>query len=214
MMDDGRATSDATAVGFFAAAIGLSKWSRWHSSRRARVMRARIPAHKSARLADSIKAFGFVTPVLIDDTGEFVAGHGRVAAAKLLGLTEVPTVRLSHLTPAQRRAYLIADNAIATKAGWDRQLLAVELQALIEIDFEVSLTGFEMEEVEVILDGADQGRTTPPPNRNFPDPSLVHPSAEPAINGCLEGIGFSRGVLPLPDCGIDGGIVVANVAAD
>jgi ParB-like chromosome segregation protein Spo0J len=81
-----------------------------------------------------------------------------VAAARLLGLPEVPTLRLSHLSAAQKRAYVIADNAIAAKAGWDRQVLAFELQALIDIDFEVSLTGFEMEEIEVILDGADQTR--------------------------------------------------------
>jgi hypothetical protein len=70
----------------------------------------------------------------------------------------VPTLRLSHLSPAQKRAYLIADNAIAAKAGWDRQALAVELQALIDIDFEVSLTGFEMEEIQIILNGADETR--------------------------------------------------------
>lgn len=110
------------------------------------------------KIADSIEAFGFVTPVLVDDAGEIIAGHGRVAAARLLGLPEVPTLRLSHLSAAQKRAYVIADNAIAAKAGWDRQVLAFELQALIDIDFEVSLTGFEMEEIEVILDGADQAR--------------------------------------------------------
>jgi ParB-like chromosome segregation protein Spo0J len=120
---------------------------------------ARTFSRKQIRqIADSIQAFGFVTPVLVDDAGEIIAGHGRVAAAKLLGLVEVPTLRLSHLSPAQKRAYLIADNAIAAKAGWDRQVLAFELQALIDIDFEVSLTGFATGEIEVMLDGADQAR--------------------------------------------------------
>ena len=120
---------------------------------------ARKHSHAQIRkIADSIGAFGFVTPVLIDEANQIVAGHGRVAAAKLLGLPEVPALRISHLSPTEKRAYVIADNAIAAKAGWDRQVLALELQALIDIDFEVSLTGFEMEEIQVILDGADQAR--------------------------------------------------------
>src|SRR5215469_12175429 len=116
------------------------------------------PRKQIRQIADSIQAFGFTCPVLIDEANEIVAGHGRVAAAKLLGLPEVPALRISHLSPAQKRAYLIADNAIAAKAGWDRQVLAFELQALIDIDFEVSLTGFEMDEIQIILDSADQAQ--------------------------------------------------------
>src|SRR3977135_4223886 len=93
---------------------------------------ARTHSKKQVRqIADSIKRFGFTNPVLISDDDEIIAGHGRVEAAKLVGLECVPTVRLSHLTPAQRKAYVIADNKLALNAGWDRELLALELQGLI-----------------------------------------------------------------------------------
>ena len=91
---------------------------------------ARTHSKKQIRqIADSIKRFGFTNPVLISDEREIIAGHGRVEAAKLLGLESVPAVRLSHLTPAQRRAYVIADNQLALKAGWNQELLAIELRA-------------------------------------------------------------------------------------
>jgi len=81
--------------------------------------------------------------VLIDDGDQIIAGHGRVEAAKLIGLAVVPTLRLSHLSAAEKRAYILADNRLAEKAGWDREILAIELQALIDLDFDVELTGFE-----------------------------------------------------------------------
>ena len=84
------------------------------------------------QIARSIERFGFTNRVLISDENEIMAGHGRVEAAKLLGIENVPTLRLSHLTEAQRRAYVIADNKLAQNAGWDRDVLAIELQALIE----------------------------------------------------------------------------------
>ena len=96
------------------------------------------------QIAASIRKFGFNNPVLINDDGQIVAGHGRVEAAKLLGLAAVPTLRLSHLSPAEQRAYVLADNKLAENAGWDRELLAVELQGLIDLDFEVELTGFDI----------------------------------------------------------------------
>jgi hypothetical protein len=80
-------------------------------------------------------------PILIADDGEIVAGHGRLAAAKLLDLETVPTLRLSHLTETERRAYVIADNKLALNAGWDREMLAIELQGLVDLDFEIELTG-------------------------------------------------------------------------
>jgi hypothetical protein len=92
--------------------------------------------------------------VLTSDDGEIIAGHGRVAAAKLLGLAAVPTIKLSHLTEAQRRAYVIADNRLAEKAGWDREILAVELQGLIDLDFDVTMIGFETPEIDIILEKA------------------------------------------------------------
>jgi len=82
------------------------------------------------QIATSIKAFGFISPVLIDGTDGIIAGHGRVEAAKLIDMSDVPTVRVDHLTPAQVRAYVIADNKLAENAGWDRALLALELQEL------------------------------------------------------------------------------------
>lgn len=110
-----------------------------------------------AQIAASIREFGFNNPVLIDRDGEIIAGHGRVAAAKKLGLDIVPCLRLEHLTNAQKRAYILADNRLAEKAGWDRDILAIELQHLteIDIDFDVTLTGFEMGEVDLLLSPAD-----------------------------------------------------------
>ena len=101
-----------------------------------------------------------MTAIADDDT--IVAGHGRVAAAKQLGITHVPTVRLSHLTPTERRAYVIADNKLALNAGWDQELLAIELQALIDLDFEVELTGFSLAEVDLVLDAASDSDSAGP----------------------------------------------------
>ena len=114
---------------------------------------ARTHSPKQVRqIADSIRRFGFVNPVLIDAEGEIIAGHGRVLAAELLGLKDVPVLAVTHLTPAEKRAYILADNRLAEKAGWDKEILAIELQALIDFDFEVDLTGFELAEIDLILD--------------------------------------------------------------
>lgn len=99
------------------------------------------------QLMDSITRFGFTNPVLVGDDDTIVAGHGRVVAAERLGMTHVPTVRLSHLTEAERRAYVIADNKLALNAGWDQDLLAIELQGLIDLEFDIELTGFSLAEV-------------------------------------------------------------------
>ena len=113
---------------------------------------ARTHSKKQIRqIAESIRQFGFTNPVLIDEHREIIAGHGRVEAAKLLGLDCVPTVRLSHLNAAQRRAYALADNKVALNAGWDQELLAIELQALTDMDFEVELTGFSCSEIELVI---------------------------------------------------------------
>jgi DNA modification methylase len=106
------------------------------------------------QIANSIKNFGFCNPVLIDDAKQIIAGHGRVEAAKLLGIDAVPTCRLSHLSEADKRAYILADNKLAEKAGWDKELLAIELQGLIDLDVEIELTGFEMPEIDLILEDA------------------------------------------------------------
>lgn len=116
---------------------------------------ARTHSAKQIRqIADSITRFGFTNPVLVSDDGQIIAGHGRVAAAKLLAMDTVPTVRLSHLGETERRAYLLADNKLALNAGWDQDILAIELQAIIDLDFDVTLTGFSLAEVDLTLDAA------------------------------------------------------------
>ena len=105
-----------------------------------------------AQVAGSIREFGFTNPVLIDGEGGIIAGHGRVMAARQLGLSEVPCIRLAHLTDAQKRAYVIADNKLALNAGWDDALLALELRELAEMDFDLHLTGFDDDEISKLLD--------------------------------------------------------------
>jgi hypothetical protein len=121
---------------------------------------ARTHSKKQIRqIAGSIARFGFTNPILIDGDGAVVAGHGRLEAAKLLGLEQVPVLRLSGLDAAERRAYALADNKLALNAGWDRAVLAVELQALAEVTFDAEVTGFSCAEIEVILDTASAART-------------------------------------------------------
>ena len=110
-------------------------------------------ARQVRQIATSIEKFGFVNPILVDSKNGLIAGHGRLAAAKLLGMEDVPTLRVDHLTPAQVRAYVIADNKLAENAGWDRKLLALELQELsTELDFDVTVTGFETAEIDLLID--------------------------------------------------------------
>lgn len=114
---------------------------------------ARTHSKKQIRqIASSIKRFGFNNPVLIDDDRQIIAGHGRVEAAKLNGIDAVPTVRLSHLSDTEKRAYILADNKLAENAGWDREVLAIELQVLTEIGFDIELTGYEQAEVDLIIE--------------------------------------------------------------
>src|SRR5437867_2739078 len=112
------------------------------------------------QIATSIKKFGFCNPILIDDANQIIAGHGRAEAAKLLGIDAVPTCRLSHLSEADKRAYILADNRLAEKAGWDRELLAIELEGLIEIDVDIEVTVFEMAEIDLILEEAREASAT------------------------------------------------------
>lgn len=117
------------------------------------------------KLARSIRAFGFASPVLVDAADRIVAGHGRVAAARELGMATVPTVRLDHLTPAQCRALAIADNRIAELAGWDREALRIELGALPRLDdsLDLSLTGFEVAGTDMVLHDAPDPAPDPDP---------------------------------------------------
>ncbi|MER8848552.1 site-specific DNA-methyltransferase [Mesorhizobium australicum] len=118
---------------------------------------ARTHSKKQVRqIAESMSRFGFTNPVLVSDTGEIIAGHGRVMAAKELGIAAVPTLRLSHLSAEERRAYVLADNKLALNAGWDIEILAIELQALIDIEFDLTLTGFSLAEIDLTLDQAKE----------------------------------------------------------
>jgi len=112
--------------------------------------------HQIRQIVASIQAFGFTNPVLIAGNNTIVAGHGRVEAAKLLGMDQVPTIRLEGLSEDQIRAYVIADNRLAEKAGWDKSILAIELQHLLTLDgdFDVTITGFEVSEIDLIIEEA------------------------------------------------------------
>ena len=105
-----------------------------------------------AQIAASIKEFGFNNPVLVDKGDVIIAGHGRVMAARKCGLTEVPCIRLGHLTETQRKAYIIADNKLALNAGWDNELLTIELNELLADDFALEILGFNPEELKALLD--------------------------------------------------------------
>src|SRR5271165_7148657 len=118
--------------------------------------RVHVP-RQVARIADSILAFGFNVPVLIDEKGGVLAGHGRVLAARRLGLKEVPTITLDHLGEAERRAFMIADNRLAELASWDDGRLGLELLELktLDLDFALSVTGFEMKEIDLRIGSVD-----------------------------------------------------------
>ncbi len=112
-------------------------------------------ARQIRQIARSITTFGFANPVLVDDADVLIAGHGRLAAARQLGLTRVPVIRLGHLTEAQKRGLMLADNRISENAGWDAPMLARELAELssLELDFDVEVTGFDMAEIDIAIEG-------------------------------------------------------------
>ena len=114
-----------------------------------------------AQIAGSIREFGFTNPVLIDADNGIIAGHGRVMAAGVLGLASVPCIRLAHLTETQKRAYIIADNKLALNAGWDEEMLALELGELKDEDFDLSLIGFGEDELADIMAETTEGETDP-----------------------------------------------------
>ena len=115
-----------------------------------------------AQIAASIREFGFTNPVLIDEANGIIAGHGRVMAARKLKMAEVPCIRLSHLSDAQKRAYVIADNKLALNAGWDEAMLKLELADLKALDFDLDLTGFNTAEIDALLaEKGTEGLTDP-----------------------------------------------------
>ncbi len=131
-----------------------------HPNIETRLIETLIPYKNNARthskeqvlqIAKSIKRFGFTNPVLISDDNEIIAGHGRVIAAKELKMIEVPILRLSHLSGEERRAYILADNKLAENAGWDNELLSLELEGLLEMDFDIGVIGFSTTEIDLIF---------------------------------------------------------------
>jgi DNA modification methylase len=130
------------------------------------------------QIADSIRSFGFTNPILIDKENTVVAGAGRLEAAKLVGLKEVPTIQLEGLSEDQIRAYILADNRLAEKAGWDNSILAIELQHLLTLDadFDVTITGFEIPEVDLIL---QQAWGEPDKDDELPADSTGQPVTQP-----------------------------------
>jgi DNA modification methylase len=122
--------------------------------------------HQVRQIAASIRGFGFTNPILVDRKNMVVAGHRRLRAAELLGMEQVPTVRLEGLTEEQIRAYVLADNKLAENAGWDKSILAIELQNLLAVEsFDVTITGFEIPEIDLILEDASQN---PDPEDELP----------------------------------------------
>jgi ParB-like chromosome segregation protein Spo0J len=133
-----------------------------------------------AQIAKAIQEFGWTNPVLVDERSQLIAGHGRVAAASLLGMADVPTICITGLTEQQRRALIIADNKLALNAGWDDALLTSELQALRAEDFDMALLGFGQDELNRLLPpglGPVQA-----PQRAAIDGSIGKPSSP--IRGC------------------------------
>lgn len=144
------------------------------------------PAEQVEQIAASIRRFGFTNPVLVDERGELIAGHGRLEAAERVGLDRVPAIVLDGLSDEQRRAYVLADNKIAENAGWDEAMLAGELRWLQEAEFDLSLTGFSDEEIAELLgpevddwdgDGTGEGVDGDPAGEGVEPPFLGNPSS-------------------------------------
>jgi DNA modification methylase len=132
------------------------------------------------RLTESIKSFGFNVPVLIDADGGVIAGHGRLQAAKRAGLCEVPTIRIEHLSEAQRKAFMIADNRLAEIATWDDKLLAEQLRALasVELNFDIETIGFDMGEIDLRIESLKEPSATPQDD----EPALPEPAGLPVTH--------------------------------
>ena len=118
------------------------------------------------QIAQSIKTFGFLAPVLIDGRGHLIAGHGRVLAAELIGMTHLPTIKLEHLTQDQIRAFTITDNRLTENSVWNERLLREQLKALsiLELDFSIEVSGFDMGEIQMMIEGlapASNGKDEP-----------------------------------------------------
>ena len=132
-----------------------------------------------AQIAASIREFGWTNPVLVDGDNGIIAGHGRVLAARKLGMAEVPCIELAHLSEAQKKAYIIADNKLALNAGWDNELLALELGELHAADFDMALLGFDAGELSAAM-GLDSL-----PDQNEPESSSKEIDPDDYKMGCM-----------------------------
>ena len=143
---------------------------------------ARTHSRKQIRqIAESIRRFGFTNPVLIDAEDRILAGHGRVQAARELGMATAPCLRVSHMSLAEKRAYVLADNKLALNAGWDEELLALELKELMaaDIDFGIDVMGFSIAEVDQLIEGLAPEEPGDPADDRLPDPAQVPSRCQP-----------------------------------
>ncbi len=133
------------------------------------------------QIAQSIRRFGFTNPVFIDGENRILAGHGRVEAARTLGMAAAPCLRFDHLSIQEKRAYVLADNKLALNAGWDEELLALELKELMQadIDFRLDITGFSIAEVDQLIDGLAPAEASDPKDDRLPDPNMVGQRCRP-----------------------------------
>ena len=122
-----------------------------------------------ALIAGSIREYGFTNPVLVDGDSGIIAGHGRVLAARKLGLASVPVIELAHLSEAQKRAYVLADNRLAEQAGWDRELLALEVADLTDLGIDLATLGFEAAELDQLL----RSGAPDPREEDTPEPPAI-----------------------------------------
>ena len=143
---------------------------------------ARTHSRKQIRqIVESIRRFGFTNPVLIDGENRILAGHGRVEAARELGMTSVPCLLVDHMSAAEKRAYVLADNKLALNAGWDEELLALELKELMEaeIGFDIGVTGFTIAEVDQLMEGLAPEEPGDPADDRLPDPAALPSRCRP-----------------------------------
>lgn len=137
------------------------------------------------RIASSIKEFGFTNPILIDGDNGILCGHGRLAAAKKLGMREVPTIELSGMTDAQKRAYILADNKLALDAGWDEELLRLEFEELRGGAIDIELTGFSQDEIDALFEDSIEDEENPYTDKiNVPQYEIQ--GTNPALAKCFD----------------------------
>jgi hypothetical protein len=145
---------------------------------------------QTIQIASSISEFGFTNPVLIDDTNNLIAGHGRLLAAKKLGLEEVPAIVLTGLSKAQKKAYVIADNQLALNSGWDLDMLKIEIEGLKELDFDIGLLGFEDDFLNDLIDlhkdDSGEGGEDNPYTSNVESPAYEPVGDKPDIESVFD----------------------------